>query len=283
MGAFINIPPALEDPLQAIEPSSLAVDHKTLQLRRACPEDLPRLLELERLCWAASIRANLAALQERLQRDPDGQWVLIHENAVAGVIYSQRLPHGSLPADVTHRTVSGLHSDTGRIRQLLAVNVDPNLQPFGFGDSLLKHMLQAAVLDPTIDEVVAVTLCRDYDASQAGTLEDYLHLKNEQGLPLDPIIRFHVLHGARVEGLQRNYRPEDDANQGHGVLVRYDLDKLKTDLKRVPVAIGERQLKQTLEACIQAGLPKGVTFSEKRALRDLGMDSLGALHVAHLS
>eukprot|EP01126_Amoeba_proteus_P016532 TRINITY_DN17670_c0_g2_i1.p1 TRINITY_DN17670_c0_g2~~TRINITY_DN17670_c0_g2_i1.p1 ORF type:complete len:118 (+),score=1.22 TRINITY_DN17670_c0_g2_i1:267-620(+) len=43
----------------------------------------------------------------------------------------------------------------------------------------------------------------------------------DDGLPFDPILRFHASHGATIVRTIPNFRPKDLPNQGYGVLVQY--------------------------------------------------------------
>lgn len=247
-------------------------------IRTAQTADLPLLNDLETVCWAAEIRADQAELSARLSRYAQGQKVLLYNNQLVGAVYSQRI-HDPKNLDAHHfRSVHQLHQNDGPILQLIAVNVLPQFQPHGFGDLLINHMLEFAQNDPDTQAVVAVTLCRDYRAEIHGDLTAFIRARDDQNLPPDPILRFHVLHGAEIVGLQKNYRPQDHHNLGHGVLVRYDLEQLaqRRQKSAAPtITHPPAQVKQIVETTVRGLLSNGVPFRGDRAFRDLGLDSLG--------
>lgn len=142
---------------------------------------------------------------------------------LAGVIYSQRIASVRALDGVDADTVDRLHEDGGPVIQLLAVNVDPACQSRRLGDQLLEFMLQRCAALADVESLVAVTLCRDFHKHASMPIDDYLRLRNAFGFLADPILRFHELHGARIERPMPGYRPRDARNAGFGVLVSYDL------------------------------------------------------------
>ncbi len=201
------------------------------RVRPAAPHDLPALQALELACWPAALRMPEATLAARVGRHAAGQFVLeldAREAAagprrLAGVIYSQRIASVRALDGVDADTVDRLHEDGGPVIQLLAVNVDPACQSRRLGDQLLEFMLQRCAALADVESLVAVTLCRDFHKHASMPIDDYLRLRNAFGFLADPILRFHELHGARIERPMPGYRPRDARNAGFGVLVSYDL------------------------------------------------------------
>ncbi len=193
------------------------------QIRLATLADLPTLLHLEAECWIEPLQATAAELHQRIQRYPQGQYLLEMDSRVVGVIYSQRIVDAAALAESNFRDVAALHVADGPIVQPLAVNVLPAMQAYGLGDQLLEFLLQVATLQPDVARVVGVTLCQNYRQHSAMPMEAYIQLRNEHDQPVDPILNFHAAHGARISQVIDGYRPADLANQGKGVLVEYDL------------------------------------------------------------
>ena len=184
--------------------------------------DLPALLRLEEECWIEPLRASEAALRQRLENNPLGHLVAELHGQTAGVIYSQRIVDVDALFLTDFRAAAALHRQGGPIVQPLAVNVLPAMQHYGIGDQLLEFLLQLVTLQPDVDRVVAVTLCKLYKQHQDRPMEEYIHLRNEQGQLIDPILNFHASHGAKIRAVISGYRPADQDNQGKGVLVEYD-------------------------------------------------------------
>lgn len=185
-------------------------------VRHAAERDLPRLSRLEELCWQHT-RATQEQLRARLQRHPDGQFVVEKQGELLGVIYSQRIVDVEALSSRSAADVHELHDESGSIVQLLALNVDPAAQNLSLGDQLLEFMLRRCSRLEGVERVVGVTLCKRFDAASGATFDEYI--RGGQ----DPVLGLHRSHGARVVRSIANYRPEDAANQGYGVLVSYDL------------------------------------------------------------
>ena len=244
-------------------------------VRHAAQGDLTRLCELEKLCWQHT-RSSRQKIRARLETYPLGQFVLEKAGKVLGVIYSQRIADVDALDSHSAASVSGLHQPSGSIIQLLAVNIDPSVQSFGYGDQLLEFMLQRCALVAGVDRVVGVTLCRDYHGEPS--LEQYIRRDGENQ---DPILAFHSAHGASIVKLLPGYRPDDRANAGHGVLVSYDI------LRRVPrrrsaeasaASLNPLELAQFVQEKVKQRLGTDAgEFHLDRPLMEMGLDSADLL------
>ncbi len=242
-------------------------------IRHAVAADLPRLVELEALCWQHT-RTPAERIQARLVGHPAGQLVLEKAGRVLGVVYSQRIAAVEGLAGRNAGNVHELHDPAGRVVQLLAVNVDPQVQDQQLGDQLLEFMLQQCSLAEGIDRVVGVTLCKSYDARGPLPLQDYIRL---QGSGQDPVLAFHQDHGAQILQLLPGYRPQDLANGGQGVLVSYDLRNRVP--RRQQAALQGRPADRAewlgrIQAEVMALRPEaGHVADPDRPLMELGLDS----------
>ncbi|MEX2631027.1 MAG: SDR family NAD(P)-dependent oxidoreductase [Tistlia sp.] len=267
------------------------LERRDFRVRPAAAGDLPALQLLERRCWPRGLRTPKAVLARRIARHPEGQLVLLVGEILAGVIYSQRIAEAGALEGMTAARVDRLHDPAGATVQLLAVNILPEMQERTLGDQLLELMLVRCSLEPGVEAVVAVTLCRNFDAAEGVSLADYLARRNAQGVLADPILRFHELHGATVERPLPGYRPADLKNQGCGVLVRYDIhrrrrrDLLASPPGRAPQAAGKTPsraaIRAGVEASVGACLGEGgqAAFAFDRPLMEMGLDSAGLLEL----
>lgn len=193
------------------------------QIRHACQQDLQQLEVLEQRCWPAELQTSPSSLMTRIQLYPQGQFVLELDGQIVGVVYSQRIANQDAVFTMTADTTVLFHQPDGSFVQLLAVNILPEMQKKHLGDQLLEWMLQRCSVMNGINAVVGVTLCKNYHLQHEQQLVDYIHARDTNGYLLDPILRFHELHGASIVGLVSNYRPNDAKNEGQGVLVYYDI------------------------------------------------------------
>ncbi|WP_052700102.1 GNAT family N-acetyltransferase [Methylocucumis oryzae] len=257
------------------------------QIRLAQSDDLPALLALEQQCWLPALQATQQQLAFRLSVYPDGQLVLVHNGQLVGVIYSQRLADADTVYRMTAEQACEDHNAQGPVLHLLVINIVPAYQHAGFGDALLEFALQRASVTPGIAEVIAVTLCRDYDALREPDLSLYIEQRNPQGRLIDPVLRFHELHGAQVTGLVPGYRPKDVKNLGYGVLVRYQIhsrrrDELQSENAGNTLVLTWQDVSNTVTQAIQAclGNTRSAAFSPNQPLLMMGLDSADLLQLA---
>jgi acyl transferase domain-containing protein/enoyl-CoA hydratase/carnithine racemase len=252
-------------------------------VRHAVETDIERLCELEALCWQHT-RTPESQIRARLQRYPQGQFVLEKEGRVLGVVYSQRIASDAALMTRKAADVHELHDPSGSIIQLLAVNIDPRTQNASYGDQLLEFMLQRCSLVAGVTKVVGVTLCKRFDLSLCFSFEEYIR---QQGSGRDPVLAFHHAHGAEVVGVVPGYRPEDHTNLHNGVLVAYDILNRPRRRQRLREKTGApldaRQIGDFVraEAATLLGLDAG-ELDLDRPVMEMGLDSADLLKLQQL-
>src|SRR5947209_1895927 len=233
-------------------------------VRHATKEDMERLWQLEQLCWQHT-QTPKDKICSRLERYPQGQFVLEKEGKILGVIYSQRIARMDELASCNAANIDKLHQERGVIIQLLAVNIDPQAQDSNYGDQLLEFMLQRCSLVTGVEAVVGVTLCKKYDFASDRPFEQYIQ---QQGSEQDPVLAFHQSHGAEIVKAIPGYRPEDHANLSNGVLVSYDIHN-RTPRRQRPR--GEKTLPVPNKEAVKADQQTITQFVEERAAQLLGI------------
>ncbi|PPB83493.1 MULTISPECIES: beta-ketoacyl synthase N-terminal-like domain-containing protein [Mycetohabitans] len=252
------------------------------RIRYATLDDLPALLMLEKACWPEGARVDEPILRRRLSQWSVGQLALELDGEVVGVIYSQRITKIDGLFGVNFATVDQLYHTEGSIVQIQSLNILPAHQYSGYGDQLLEFMLQYCTVLNGVDTVVGVTRCKDYSKHRQIPLGDYIHSRDERGILLDPVLRFHELHGARIERLVAGYRPADHDNSGYGVLVHYDLasrQRQELQLTTAPVALStvsiDDAVRHGVNRCL--GQSEDSRLSPRHSLMELGLDSADLL------
>ncbi|MBB5101168.1 SDR family NAD(P)-dependent oxidoreductase [Streptomyces spectabilis] len=250
---------------------------------------MPRLLELEELCWPEPLRVTEEVIRRRLFSYPVGQFVVEFDGAVHAVIYSQRIGSPDDVFSATFDTADRLHLPEGPVAQVLSLNVDPSKQSFRFGDMLLEHLLTWAEGEASVRTAVGVTRCRDFGRHPGKELSEYIRATNVQGRCLDTVLRMHQLHGAEIRALVPGYRPGDLINAGNGVLVVYDLSD-RQERVRILLSEGEKsatapiptggqlaaEIREFFDA-ILGGDYEGIEHPLESPLFELGFDSAGLL------
>lgn len=211
-------------------------EKRSYSVRHPIDSDLDELVTLELQCWPEDLAMSRDTLVLRVQEFPQGHLVVEEKGRVTAVIYSQRIDNIELIEQETSVSVDHLHNPEGTIGQLLAVNVAPDMQHRRLGDQLLEILLQGIESQAGIKTVVGVTRCKAFskyrDSSnnskintgdQSERYQKFVSARDKNGWLLDPVLRFHELHGASIVKPLPGYRELDDINSGHGVLVRYDI------------------------------------------------------------
>lgn len=271
--------------------------------------DIPALINLETQCWPEHLRASADDIQQRIERYPNGHLVVVWDEQIVAVMYSQRIINDAILQNTTYQQVPFLHNPQGKVIQLLAINVLPEFQERGLGDQLREFMLQYCTLSSGIESVVGVTRCKKYVSHSHIPIAEYLKLRNEQGQLLDPIVRFHELGGAKIKGIIPNYRPEDTDNLGTGILIEYSLhtrqsksteSAVKDNFFSVKSSADPSLIQETpntrsqsrenealcdiVEECISQimGSQYQVVYASSKRLLDMGLDSLDLLELQAL-
>jgi rhizoxin synthesis polyketide synthase/nonribosomal peptide synthetase RhiA len=151
----------------------------------------------------------------------------------------------------------------------------------GLGDQLLDFMLCLATVTPGVQYAIGVTRCRDYGRHRHVPLATYIAMRDEHGLPIDPVLCFHHQHGATIMGVVPHYRAGDVDNDDCGVLVHYDLHAepppalctSEDQIATVPLRSAE-VIRQVVQR--RLGEAHMAAFDPERPVRDLGLMELRA-------
>lgn len=266
-------------------------------IRHSQLNDLSELVRLEEECLPEALRTTPEEIRQRIERFPDGNCVLEFEGRIVGAIYSQRISDIDVLRNSNAMNNHRLHEASGSVIQLLGISVLPQFQDKALGDQLLEFMLQWASLKGGIESVVGVTRCKNFGHNLPMPMEDYILSRDGKGQLLDPILRFHEDHGAKIIGCILNYRPQDKENDGKGVLIEYDIHNRQTARDRSLKPQGfankasadekEMDVRTIVERCIHSlmgrrGRRSIPHFSPEHTLKEIGLDSLDLMELKSL-
>jgi acyl transferase domain-containing protein/NAD(P)-dependent dehydrogenase (short-subunit alcohol dehydrogenase family)/acyl carrier protein len=265
--------------------SKITLNHlvnREYRVRHAQETDLPVLEALEKSCWDADLCSSADVLRKRVERYPEGQFVLEADGKVLGAVYSQRIADIEEVKSVSMTTVEQLHTREGSVIQLLALNVFPHVQNRNYGDQLLEFMLQRCMLVNGIRKVIGVTRCKDYHKYRHIPKPEYIHLRNERGRLVDTTLRLHESHGAVISQVLPGYRPADLKNLCYGVLVEYDIHHRVLNQSDAPDKVSDsvwtentEPVREILSDTIRdlLGPATASSFSFEQPLMEMGLDS----------
>lgn len=257
--------------------------HRPYRVRYATVDDLPKLLELEEKSWKEPLRVSKEILLERITNYPQGQYVLETIYDIEGVLYSQRIADYNSLNQVNIDTVKTLHDPRGNVVFLLALSMLPERQNQGLGSQLLEFVLQKAALINHVTHATGVTMCSSYPGSDKIDVNSYIKAVTESGELLDPVLRMHFQHGAKILGAVPNYRPKDIANEGYGVQILYTLSERKPLIREAKKVQAKTAIEIT-PAFISATVDKEILkllekdqrskYTRHASLIELGLQSL---------
>lgn len=189
-----------------------------ISIRMANFGDIDDLVTLEQESWL-TLAPSKDLLTKRLKNYNIGQWVALIDGSIKGALYTQRIASNyEVIEGMTFSEQQSLHTDSNPVLQLLGVSVKPTAGNLQIGYRLRNFVLQIAMLDETIFEVIAMTRC--FQAAKVVALEGYdSYVRSCE----DRIIKFHTDAGAKILSVVANYRSEDQENYGHAILVQYSI------------------------------------------------------------
>ena len=260
-------------------------EKRPYRARLARPEDIERLLELDEACWSEALRSSAETISKRIAANPDGNCVFEFDGRIVGVLYTQRIADADVLDRIRYTEIDALHRPGGVCLQLIAFNIDPEFQGQGLGDEFLEFGLHWLGLKAGVQQIVGVSRCRNFAAART-TLDEYVRSRDSEGRLLDPILRLHESHGARVRGLIPGYRPEDIDNLGAGVLIEYGMDRRRDGGRPDRGAKADSPMDRSGDLTIDAvqkmiasilGPKRASSVAPNRPLKEIGLDSLDLL------
>lgn len=266
-------------------------EKRSYTLGYAKTTDIADLLQLEADCWPEHLQVKPEILLKRIKQFPEGQIIVKMNSQIIGVIYTQQISNVEELKNTPFHLINTLHTPKGNIIQLLAINITPSMQDRGLGDALLSFVLQWCTLKAGIEKVVGVTRCLNYKNYSNLSLQEYIekHNTNEKGL--DPILRFHTSHGAKIVDILPNYRQEDVDNKGAGILIEYAIHEetiteafiSNNQNSKIHDSI-KKNIAEKFHQCMIKLLPQQYAsqFNKSLPLREMGFDSLALLELRTL-
>ena len=245
------------------------------------------MIRLEETALAEELRSSSTQIGRRLAAFPEGQLVAERDGEVIGAIYTQRIANPEALNKARADEVETLHESDGRFGQLLWLLVRPDRRDRVDAEELLDFAIDYLAAMDGVERVIGVTRCRDYARRADRSLrhDQYVALRDGNGLPIDPILLMHVSHGALIESVLEGYRPRDKENSGAGVLISYSLE----DRHRAAAAVAAppvsrptgRGLETTVRQAVERvlGPTRRTAFQPDRPLMDMGLESLDLLEL----
>jgi malonyl-CoA decarboxylase len=201
----------------------------------------------------------------------DGEPLIFVEVALTGEISASITPlldEGAAPADLVRATTAIFYSIS---------NTQTGLRGVSFGDSLIKRVVETLKAEfPRLKTFATLSpipglrqwMAKNAPASLMAALDDplalgpksperaqllawaarYLGKETDKGKPCDPVARFHLGNGARVERLNWAADPSPKGlKQSFGLMVNYLYDLKRLDKHRAMLSQGQIPISGAIE------------------------------------
>ena len=196
---------------------------------------LDQVIEVEQKAWPPELQAPREKFAARFNLFPEGFFVAKKDGKIVGVSTAEITTYNGA-VDKTwdeitdNGMIEGTHDPKGEGLYVVSVGVSLDAQGGGVGGKLvaaqkelterfgLKYLYLGARI-PGYDQY-----CKDNgDIS----VEDYLELKNDEGEPIDPEIRFYTKQDLRPEKVVPEFEP-DESSRNYGVVMVWDNPSMQT-------------------------------------------------------
>ena len=201
--------------------SMMNLTQEDFHFRYISEDKVDECVRLEAQHWPSCMRTSKDIVMERVRRYPQGQFSLMQGGNLLAIMYSQRIN------DTEHlkkwKDKEDLHESEGKYVQLLDVFINTDLKQAMLLGGFLRNFVKALTFsDPSVEAIVAVTRGREYQKEKSNmSFEEYTdHV--EKKILHDKGLNFHLPYGAHVVKPIPDWRPQDEVNEGYGVLIRYD-------------------------------------------------------------
>ncbi|OGG40727.1 hypothetical protein A3A21_01910 [Candidatus Jorgensenbacteria bacterium RIFCSPLOWO2_01_FULL_45_25b] len=203
---------------------------------------LNMLLDVERRAWGTAggeeLEASSAKIKARLTSFREGITLAVVEKIPAGSQYAFRFDWdgdstslSSWEEGTKHGWTDQVHVATGNTGFLVGVGVNPEFRGEKFTHNLrfphtmrISELLIARTLDNLfemgVEQVIANARIPLYHTRPEMGVDEYCELRQEDGAPYDPVLRFHERMGAKILK-PVEYSMEDAESRNGGCWVLY--------------------------------------------------------------
>lgn len=202
-----------------------------LIIRPATVTDSTAMARVDAASWPTELATTAAEWVARILAFPAGQFVAERNGRIVGSSSAQRITNSFLTNNQeTYDLVTdtnrftGSHTADGEIYQLVGVGVLPECRGENLGRQLVDRQISCARSLPDVTRIVGFTRPAEYHQHDTVAIEDYVHCRSKLGHFVDTVLGFHLDAGARVVSTHANFRSNDVASRGYGVLIEYPVD-----------------------------------------------------------
>ena len=196
---------------------------RRISVRHTRPEDVPRLIELQRRTYSTIPPWSVAKFTNQLEVFPQGQVVAEFDGRLVGTASSLVVLWDEWPVEHSWKQITGsgtfdTHNPHGRTLYGAEVFVDRTLRGMGVGRELYRARRRICRA-MNLQRIIACGRLPGY-APHAQTMDADLYCKKVLwGDFTDPVLSFQLREGFRFCGVVPDYVPEDTESCGYASLI----------------------------------------------------------------
>jgi hypothetical protein len=199
-----------------------------IELRQATAADVPQMAHVDADSWPAPLAGTEEQIRSRVAVFPEGQWVALVDGLLVAQVFAQRISQqffdrGPLTFDrlTDAGTFARSHDPHGELFQVIGVGVSTAGRGFGLGRRLVDREIEFGRSLPGVRRVLGFTRPVQYHRHAEMPIEEYVRREKRAGRPLDPVLAFHLMAGAKLVSIHAGFRPADAEAKGYGLLIEY--------------------------------------------------------------
>lgn len=191
-----------------------------------------RVDKVEKLTWPKEIQATIEKFKSRLDIFPEGfVTISLPEVGIVGVStseiidYDPTIPINSWEAITDNGWIKNTHTPSGNALYVVSLGVSPQFSNMGIGTLLLKEQViftQFKALKYLIVGARIPGYSTYHKIHHSTLIQQYIYLKRDDGLPVDPEIRFYTKNGLRVIKTISNYMKNDSESENYGAVMIWE-------------------------------------------------------------
>lgn len=170
-----------------------------LKIRKAEIEDIPQILEVEKVAWGEERAATFEVFKSRINTFPEGTMVALIDKKIVGVISTEKINYDlqkntlSWYEATDNGFIAKTHNPKGDTLYGVDLSVDPSYQNIGIGRKLMESVGKLAIKYNLKQGVLGGRIPNYYKFANKIKIEDYIKLKEGErnDIPPDPELLFY--------------------------------------------------------------------------------------------
>jgi len=206
------------------------MERKKIKIRQARLEDIPQILDVEKVTWGEKNAASKQMFESRIKTYPKGILVAEIDDKIVGVVATERINYDFNNKSCTWNEITdngfikNSHNPQGNIIYGVDLSVKPEFQNYGIGSKLLESIARLAITYNVKWGILGGRIPDYHKYVDKMNPEEYIKatVKTKKGIePLDPEIRFYKRAGLKIIKLIPDYF-NDPESLNYGIILQWE-------------------------------------------------------------